>query len=163
MLPQQISLDNMCCCLKISSYRRRISGPFFSRSLALKSSFKSHKVTTFLAQKRGLSKKHHHMSKNFISLNRAREQERKEKGTTNSAPKLFNPKETRSEPFLSTLQNMGVKFLQVQKIFSRVKFYLCRLHINFFMLQKCILCSFSWIFFWYLYKIFQKMPIMKNS
>ena len=27
-----------------------------------------------------------------------------------------------------------------------MKFYLCRLHINFCMLQRCILCSFSWNF-----------------
>ena len=41
----------------------------------------------------------------------------------------------------------GLKFCLVYKSFIRAKFYLCRLHINFCTLQRCIFCIFSWKYF----------------
>ena len=37
----------------------------------------------------------------------------------------------------------ALDFSMLQKIFIKVKFYLCMLHIIFSMLQKCIICSFD--------------------
>ena len=64
--------------------------PFSSRSLALKSSWKSHQMIPFFRSKRGIGWKDHHLSEiwqcfhsnNDVDDLRARERE--EKGTTNS-------------------------------------------------------------------------------
>ena len=61
-----------CPIIILSVLGAEFVAPFSSRScsLALKSSLKSHQMTIFLVQKRGLSEKNHHLSENFIIVNK---------------------------------------------------------------------------------------------
>ena len=51
---------------------------------------------------------------------------------------------------------------KLQKIFIRVKVYLCRLQIVFSMLQKYILCSFDWNYFYVFLQTFPKNANYKH-
>ena len=71
---------------------------------------------------------------------------------------------TDHEPFLSALQNMGVEFLHGAENFRQSKVLFVQAAYNF--LQAAIvhfMQLYPEFFFRYLYKNFQKMPLMKNS
>ena len=61
---------------------------------------------------------------------------------------------------------MGVKFLQGVENFQQGEFLFVQAAYKFLHAAKmadAFYAALAGILFWYLYKIFQKMPIMKNS